>query len=122
MKEASSKKPSRIVKPGVKRDIIFDFKPKVFPLIATQEAHDFISSQKQGSSDFKIADMVAEQAGIANLQKQGLENKIEELVLEKLKDVQEGAYKSAYDLGLEEGKKEAYLQNEKIIFDYWSPR
>lgn len=106
---------SKIVKSNTSNNIVFDFQPKVFPLIISAQANDFVTSQKNESSDFKISDIVSAQTGIAKLQRQGLEDKMEELVLQRLKDVEEKAYQEAYDLGMVEGQEKAFAEKKAEI-------
>ena len=70
-------------------------------------AQGYLEAKKMGS-DFRMSDVIRVQTGVQNVETSSIEEKIEGKVLEKLKDVQESAYQEAYQLGLDEGKHEAY--------------
>ncbi|MCB0390665.1 MAG: hypothetical protein KDD58_05220 [Bdellovibrionales bacterium] len=87
---------------------VFEFVPKKFPIVISNVASGFISSQEGKASDFKLSELVAKQSGIAELQRREVESKVEAEALEKLKEIEEKAYKEAYQLGLIEGTEKAY--------------
>lgn len=79
-------------------------------------ARNFVSEQVEGQSvSFKIDDLISKQTGIFETEKRKIEQIIDERVIDKLKDIQEKAYKEAYDLGLEEGRKLAFEANQEEI-------
>ncbi|MCB0407061.1 MAG: hypothetical protein KDD34_02590 [Bdellovibrionales bacterium] len=96
--------------------VILDYVPKEFPVVITSSAENFVSSQGSVRSDFKISDLVANQVGITELQKKSLENRIEEMALERLQQVEEKAYAEAYDLGLIEGSQKAF-EERRVEFE-----
>ena len=106
---------SKIIKKKDSQRIVFDYEPKEFPLIISDSATGFVSEQDASSSDFKISEIVAEQAGIAKLAKQNLEKKVEEEALKRLKNIEEKAYKEAYDVGLIEGADKAFQERKVDI-------
>ena len=71
-----------------KDSIVYTYEPKIFPIQITKSSNDFLRSQQLKSSDFKISDLVAEQTGIAEKQRQKIESEVEAQTLEKLKDIQ----------------------------------
>lgn len=95
--------------------VIYDYIPKKFPIKLGEVSNDFISKQKESKNDFVLSDLVAGQTGIANLQQRELEEKIEVESLNKLKQVQEKAYKEAYGLGLIEGVEKAFVEKKNEI-------
>ncbi|MBT4763306.1 MAG: hypothetical protein HOO06_16550 [Bdellovibrionaceae bacterium] len=95
--------------------LVLDFIPKAFPVIASQSTTDFISSQDTESSDFQINELLSEQVGIIELKKKKLETKIENQILEELKDIEEKAYREAFNLGMIEGEKKAYSEKSEEI-------
>lgn len=99
-----------------KKNLILEYTPKEFPVVVTSSASDFVSSQEENSSDFKISNLVADQVGISDLQKKSIENKIEEMALERLKKVEESAYAEAYELGLIDGTKKAF-EDRQVEFE-----
>lgn len=108
-------KSSAVVKEEGSDHIVFDYQPKMFPLVVSRQATDFLNSQSTGSSDFQISDIVSAQTGIAKLQRQGLEDRVEEIVLQRIKDIEEKAYREAYDLGLIEGQEKAFSEKKVEI-------
>lgn len=58
--------------------------------------------------DFKVAEVIRDFTGLAEVQSAELEKAIEDRTLEKLKEIEESAYSEAYKLGLDEGRKEAF--------------
>lgn len=109
-------KPSTIIKGESAADLVFDFQPQKFPVVPTQEAEDFVSSQTEGHSDFRISEIVSDQIGASKLQRTQLEDKFHQEALEKLKEVEEKAYKEAYEIGLIEGEKKA-LEEKRVVLD-----
>jgi flagellar assembly protein FliH len=96
------------------------FSPRKFPSVITPSAIDFVKFQSQQESpSFRIDRNVAQQTGVAELERISLEEKVEREALARLKDVQEQAYQQAYQLGLDEGRELAFQEhqaqlNEKI--------
>ncbi|MCB0362076.1 MAG: hypothetical protein KDD35_05125 [Bdellovibrionales bacterium] len=108
---------SSVVKDENSGDIVFDYHPKTFPMVVTAQASEFVSSQDAKASDFRISELVSQQTGIASLKRKGTEDKIEELVLQRIKDIQEKSYREAYDLGLIEGSEKAFGEKQAEIED-----
>ncbi len=65
-------------------------------------------SQEGGGSSFRLDPLVAEQSGIADLERLSLEEKVEGEALRRLKGLQEQAYHEGYQLGLDEGREKAF--------------
>jgi len=86
---------------------VLDFVPVKFNLGTPEQAGSYFSEKKRGS-DFRMNETVRMQTGVDKVEKISEEEKIEAGALEKLKDVQEDAYAKAYELGLIEGRKEAF--------------
>lgn len=89
--------------------IALDFHPRKFPQELPEQAKTFVA-QSQGTSvhgSFRLNTLIAEKTGIAGFEKNMNLEAVERAALEKLKTLEEAAYKEAYALGLEEGKKEA---------------
>lgn len=86
---------------------VLEFVPVRFDLGTPEQALNYLAEKGKGS-DFRMNDAVRVQTGIDQVEKGSEEEKIEAAALEKLKEIQEGAYKEAYNLGLEEGRKEAF--------------
>ena len=96
------------------KTIAVEYQPLRFDLGTPDEALVYIENKKHGS-DFRMSDPQRVQTGIADLESESTEGKIQEAALEKLKSIQEAAYKEAYDLGMEEGRKEAFKKHSQMI-------
>jgi len=88
---------------------VLEFVPVRFDLGTPEQALNYLAEKKKGS-DFRMNDAVRVQTGIDQVEQSSEEEKVEAAALEKLKEIQEGAYQEAYNLGLEEGRKEAFEQ------------
>lgn len=95
--------------------LVFNYVPQEFPLVVNSSAKNFLMSQNEKSSDFKLSELIADQSGITDLKKREVELKVETEALEKLKEVQEKAYSEAYELGLIEGRDKAYLDHSSDL-------
>lgn len=92
---------------------VMEFVPIRFDLGTPEQALNYLAEKKKGS-DFRMNDAVRLQTGVEQIEKENEEEKVEAAALEKLKEVQEQAYQEAYNMGLEEGRKEAF---EKVSFE-----
>lgn len=101
---------SRILKQEVAEDIAFNFNPQKFPVEVPESASQFVQSGEapQEGSSFKLNELISKQIGVSENEKARREEEIDALAVEKLKEIQEQSYKEAYELGLEEGRKEAF--------------
>lgn len=97
-----------IVRAGDAQQIILNYEAKEIAQIVASTAMDFVEADRAMSSDFKVSDIVAQQTGIRQLQKNSMEQKIEDQALVRMKEVQEQAYKEAYELGKAEGNERAF--------------
>ncbi len=86
---------------------VLDFVPARFDLGTPEQAMEYIVEKKRGS-DFRMNEAVRIQTGVDVVEQSSEEERVEAAALEKLKEIQEGAYTEAYKLGLEEGRKEAF--------------
>lgn len=105
----------QVLKKEHSENVVFDFKAREFPLVISPSASKFVAGTAEKVSDFKINPLIAEQAGIAKLQSDALNDKIEAEALQQLKSVQERAYKEAYDLGLAEGREQALAEHRHVL-------
>jgi len=94
---------------------VIDFVPRTLERHLSPQAEEYISQQQLKKSSFKLSHLIAGQVGIAQREKQVLDEEIQKVALEQLKAIQQEAYKEAYDLGLEEGRKTAYEENKGQI-------
>lgn len=95
---------------------VLNYEAKKISFEMPSSARQFVGEQPaEESNPFKIDDLISKQTGIFETEKKKFEQAIDDRVIEKLKDIQEKAYKEAHDLGLEEGKKLAYENNQEAI-------
>jgi len=106
---------SNVYKKNDAEHIAFNHKPKALRIETTPIAKDFVSRAVAKSSDFLISDVVAKQSGVQALRKQQVEAQVEETVLIRLKEIEEEAYKQAYDLGIIEGTEKAYEEKRELL-------
>lgn len=89
--------------------IALGYAPRKFPQAITDTARQFVSYQSaQEQPNFRIDRLVAGQTGVAELERLSIEKQVEHLALEKFKEIQEAAYKEAYELGKDDGRERAY--------------
>ena len=93
--------------------IAISYAPKKFPQVVTSAASHFVSMQNSEgeqrlNSGFRIDRIVAEQTGVAELERLSMEEKVELQALARLKDLQEDAYAQAYAIGQDEGRENAF--------------
>lgn len=92
------------------------YTPRKFPLTITPNAQSFHALQTaENGSSFKVDSIVAKHTGIEELERLSLEKKVETEALAKLKEVQESAYQQAYELGLQEGRAQAYEEHNAVL-------
>ena len=90
-------------------NIAVTFSPKKFPMRVTENAMSFYKIQSGTSrNDFRMDQLVSENTGVSELERVSIEEKVERLVLTKVKEIQEDAYAAGYRVGLEEGNKKGF--------------
>lgn len=94
---------------------VVDFKPQKFPVNVPAAAERFVRFDTGPASSFKINELVSQQIGVTEKERQVLERKVQDLVLLEIQKVEKEAYEEAYQLGLEGGRKEAF---DKYIAQY----
>jgi flagellar assembly protein FliH len=104
---------SAILKKEDAEKLVFKHNPKLFRVEHSDVAKHFVKSQEEKKSGFKVAEVVAQLSGIQDMQQENIEKKVEGTVLERLKDIQENAYKQAYNLGLIEGAEKAFQERRE---------
>ena len=96
--------------------IVVAYNPRKFPQTVSSMASQFIAfshdNPNAGTSHFKIDQIVAQQTGIAELERLSIEEQVERDALERIKDLQEQAYTEAYSLGLDEGREKAFEEKK----------
>jgi len=106
---------STVLKKEDAEKLVFTHNPKFIREKTTDAAKSFLKLQDMKGADFVIADIVSQQAGISALKAKQVEEQVEEMVLERLKEIQEKAYKGAYDLGLVEGAEKAFQEKQQEL-------
>lgn len=96
-------------------NVAIDFKPQKFPMGIPEPAQDFNRLQEAQPSAFKMNEIILERTGVAEKLRVEREYLAETKALEKLKELEEAAYKEAYSLGMDEGRKEAFAKHETDI-------
>jgi len=96
-------------------NIAVAYSPRKFPATISPTASDFVAYQKAqsaagASTGFRIDKIVAQQTGIAELERISIEEQVEQEALTRLKEMQEQTYQQAYQLGLSEGRDKAYTE------------
>ncbi len=95
---------------------VLNYEAKKIDMDMPRSARQFVTEQPLDlGPQFVIDELISKQTGIFEKEKMKAEQAIDDKVIEKLKDIQEKAYKEAYELGLEEGKKLAYDNNQEAI-------
>ncbi|MGE3972980.1 MAG: FliH/SctL family protein [Bdellovibrionales bacterium] len=95
--------------------LVLEFQPQSMKREISQEAEQYFVREKTVQSGFKMSHLVASQTGIAEKEKAEIEKQVEQIALEKIKEIQEPAYKEAYAIGLEEGTKKAFEEHRQTI-------
>lgn len=103
-------KESNVITSEEVEKVVYDYVPRTFIAEPTERAKDYVEGDETQETDFQLSDLSARQAGITQLNKERQAAVIDELVLEKLKEVQEQAYREAYDLGVAEGAERAFVE------------
>lgn len=106
-----------IIKASVASQKTFDFKPREIEITPSGSAVDFANDNMEKSSSFAISDLIAQQTGISKLQSEAQQDSVNARVLEKLKEVEEKAYREGYDLGQIEGTEKAFKESQGDLND-----
>ncbi|CAN5462390.1 hypothetical protein BH10BDE1_BH10BDE1_08210 [soil metagenome] len=95
---------------------VVEYTPREFPNRTSQVAVEFVKYQAGlENTDFKIDKIVSLTTGIAELEKISLAERVEVEALERLKQLQEEAYRQGYDLGRDEGQESAYREKSEEL-------
>lgn len=92
---------------------VLEYVPPKFEIGATEQAKAYLA-KKQGA-DFRMSDVIRVQTGVEQMEATLVEESVEQMVLERLKEVQESAYQEAYQLGLDEGRQKSFTENSDMI-------
>jgi flagellar assembly protein FliH len=94
---------------------VLEYTPPKFELGTNEQAKAYLDSRRANASNFRMSDVIRVQTGVQKVEASNVEETVEQKVLERLKQVQESAYQEAYQLGLDEGKHEAFQQATNVI-------
>ena len=106
---------SQVVPKDEADKLALSYQPKTIKRGSTEEAKEYVEREQNPGQDFNISPIVAEASGIADLKRKKMDEKIEAGVLGRIKEIQEDAYRKAYELGLKEGTEKAFNDaNERL--------
>ncbi len=92
-----------------KSQTVMEYLPKKLHTPVSRAVESFVSIQPEATqAHFRLSELVAQQTGIQELEKASVEKRIEEKALERLQEIQERAYREAYELGTYEGIKRGH--------------
>ncbi len=95
---------------------VIEYTPREFPNRISEAALEFVKFQaNQENVEFKIDRIVSMTTGVAELEKISLSDRVEVEALERLKLMQEEAYRQGYDLGRDEGQESAYIEKTEEL-------
>ncbi len=106
---------SNVVKGNDPDKIVFAFQPKPFQVGVSAVAKDFVDRAGITTGGFEVSEIVSQAAGIQELRRKNAEAQLEELVLARMKEIEEDAYRKAYELGLIEGREKAFTDTTAQI-------
>ena len=98
-----------VLKKSVADSKVMEFTPAKFDLGTPLQALEYLEERKKGS-EFLMNPVIQVQTGVEQLQNDNIDNIAEDLALDKVKEIQESAYKEGYDLGFDEGLSKAYSE------------
>lgn len=87
---------------------VLEYVPPKFELGTSEQAKSYLEGRRAQRNDFRMSDAIRIQTGVDKVEASSVEEDVEKKVLERLKEVQETAYQEAYQLGLDEGRHEAF--------------
>ena len=87
---------------------VLEFVPPKFELGAPEQAISYLEKKKVSDSSFRMSDVIRVQTGVNKIEASNVEEEVESKVLERLKEVQEGAYQEAHQLGMNDGRRQAF--------------
>lgn len=94
--------------------VVVNYQPKSIDSILSDEALEYVKNQET-RGDFRVDKIVAEYVGIEELEKEEQQREVARQAIEKSQEIQESAYKKAYELGMEEGRNAAYEEEKETI-------
>ncbi|HEX4922862.1 MAG TPA: FliH/SctL family protein [Bdellovibrionales bacterium] len=107
----------KVFKKEEAENLVLEFTPKALDAQIPAVARDFLSENQKRPKSFRLNELVAQQTGISEIERLSLQEKIEARALEKVREIQENAYREAYNLGLEEGRKRAFDEEKDHLLE-----
>lgn len=86
---------------------VLRYEPQHFHTGTPEAAAKVHEDRKTRATPFRMEETIRIRTGLNQLESTAMAEQVEKHTLEKLKEVQEAAYKEAHALGLEEGRKQA---------------
>lgn len=93
---------------------VLRFEPQRLESATPQTMEDLVKA-KDFNEDFQIAEVVRNFTGLAEIEVKQIESAIEKRALEELKSIQEQAYSEAFELGMSEGRRQAFVATSEEI-------
>lgn len=88
------------------------FNPPKIQAETPEVVQDFLArSAEDAAGDFVMADVIRVKTKVADFEKRSMNEQIEAQVLERLREVQETAYKEGFEVGRSDGRNEAYQEH-----------
>lgn len=106
---------SNRIQASVAKKTVLEFQPPKIELGVPETAIQTYQSNREKQSNFQISNAIRVQTGLDQIEEKNIEEEVEKRTLERIKDVQENAYQEAYQLGLLDGKHEAFVQANQMI-------
>ncbi len=91
-----------------------NYKPKAIDSQMSEQALEYVENYNN-RGDFRVDKIVAKYVGIDELEKESQKKEVAQQALELSREIQEGAYKEAYELGKEEGRELAYAEEKQSL-------
>lgn len=85
---------------------VLEFVPQKLDMGTPEAAMEYV--RRKPGSDFRMNDQVQVTTGVDQIERADEEERAEQRSLELLAEIQQNAYKEAYQLGLDEGRTKAY--------------
>lgn len=79
------------------------------------QSNNFTAEYTGASGSFRMDELLQERTGIGEKRQREVMEKVEESVIDKLKEVEQDAYRKAYELGMEEGRTEGLKNAESLV-------
>lgn len=107
----------KVIKRENTESSVTDYKVREIRAAITPELTDFQHRQenKGAAVSFKMDPLLASMTGHAKIQDDKIKTEVEKLALEKLKEIEERAYREAYELGKKEGHEQGIKDAQLMI-------